>query len=965
MIKNQYFKSFLDFKHCIKTINFNYFNILSINIRSVSSVEKFNQFKTFLAGFPKLPDIIAIQETWFRNDLTQLYSIPGFLNVHCCRQDGYGGTSVYIKQNLHYSVDVSKSECFLELITITLNNFKINFKPLKIISFYRSQKCDVNDFIGMLDVLLNEHARNPIVVLGDANIDVFQNPHYNELRAMFQNYDCDNCHSLVTRPVSGTCIDHVFSNFSGRIYVDSVECALSDHNIICCRFKSNLVCSDHMEVSKMYCDYSKARDILSNNLPIDYAVLNASELTNTLVNCMESAMNSSTIVSKSKKHLRFEIAPWINKNLQELILWKEKLLRKRRRVKERRSVNDILKRVSKIIKIAIKECRENYYLDNLEKIGDDPKKCWRFINNTLGRTKRNNVVLNDSQGLSICSDEIKVNCFNDYFLSSVLTLKRQIEIQPGDTVNSLRSLSQSNHRFKFDNIGLNDVIKVIREMEGNKCPGYDRISPRFIKECAEEVAPVLLEIFNKMISNAIYPDALKVHKVVPIPKQSNAVSLDKYRPISVLSSVDKIFEKILFEKLLFYLEENNMLYECQFGFRRGCGTEEAVLNVLQYVCKGLDDGFFGVAGIFFDFTKAFDLVDHKILIQKLSYYGIQGKELLLFENYFSNRKQYVILNDVRSNMGDVEYGVPQGSGLGPLLFSIYLNDMSNLDLSGKLFMFADDVCLFYPYKHDLVLRTQMERDVALIFEFARLNRLLLNPNKTKVVRFRPHPSSHNDNFSVSVDGKFVREEHSVKYLGVTLQNNLSWDIHIGEIKKKIAPAIGILYKLKYKLNEKSKLMIFQSLVQSHLKYLAVAYACNKNSGSLRSLQCMQNKALKTIYNLPLTYPTLLLYRDVGKTILPIYGLHEYQVVMFVFKCINGIGHHTISFFQNQNNFNTRNRTNLRVPRCRLEKTKQRIDYEGGIKYNNLPSALKSVNRISTFKTAYKRYLCNSFETLLT
>lgn len=964
MIKNQYFKQFENFKTYICNLNSNFFNIVSINFRSVSSVDKFNKFKSLIASFPKLPDIIAVQETWFEKDITQIYKLPGFNSVHCCREDAYGGTTIYINKNIQFTIDICKSSNYVERIVVTLNSVKIGSKALKIMSFYRSQKCNVNDFIEIVDAILNDHARSPIITIGDSNVDLFQNPHFNDLLTTFQNYDCDSAHNLITRPVSNTCIDHVFSNFSEKIYVDSVEFSLSDHNIICCKFKKELVKNEYVEIKKAHCDYAKAKEYLLNNLPIDYYSYNSSELTNVLVQCMKDAIDSSTVVTKSRKQVRFDLTPWVNKNLQNLILYKEKLLRRRRRSRNQQNLEDILKRLSKIIKISTKKCRDDYYTESLLKAGNDPKKSWKFINSTLGRTKSNDINLNDYQGQPIICEQDKVNCLNNYFISSVENLKNEIEIYPGETFNSLRTLSQSHRRFTLPYVSDSDIAEIILNLKDNKSPGFDGISPKFVKECSNEITPILTDIFNKMVNYSVYPDILKVHKIVPIPKEANATNVDKYRPIAVLSTLDKIFEKILYDKLLLYFEENNFLYNYQFGFRKGCSTEDAVLNVVQFICSGLDGGSSGVAGIFFDFTKAFDLVDHKIMLQKLMKYGIEGRELLLFENYFLNRKQYVSVNSKDSFIGSVKYGVPQGSGLGPLLFSIYLNDLKNLNLDGQLFMFADDICLFYPYKYDLALKTKIERDASLIFEFARLNRLVLNPNKTKLLRFRPHALSINNNFNVFIDGKAIYETHSIKYLGITLQSSLSWDMHMHDLKNKIAPAVGILYKLKNKLDIKSKTMIFQSLIQSHLNYLAIIYAHNKHNNSLKSLQCMQNKALKIIFRLPILFPTITLYKDISKTILPIYGLYEYQVLMFVFKCIHNIGHQSITFSQHQFNVNTRNRSHLRIPRCRLESTKQRVDYVGAVKFNNLPVDLKSINRVSLFKSSCKQHLFNNFETLL-
>lgn len=964
MIKNQYFKHFYNFEKVYHESNNKFLSILCINVRSISSVDKFNKFKTLLVNFSKLPDIIAIQETWFRKELTQLYVIPGFESVHSCRNDGYGGTSLYINSQITFSVECCQSYNYVETINVKLTNFKMHNKPLQLISFYRSQKCSEHAFLTLLDDILSIHAKNPIIILGDANIDLLQTSCC-EYNAIFQSYSCESVHNMITRPVSGKCIDHIFSNISESITVDSIECPLSDHNMLFCRVMKPVQTSKYFEKTKCYTDYSKAREFLETNLPHCFIPYTSDGLTNEVLSCIRRAIDLSTITSKNINEARFKLTPWINKDLQELILLKERLLVKRRKSRDKNNVEERLKRISKIIQYAVKFCRNNYFADNLLKVGNDPKKSWNFINNTMGRRKTENINVKNSQGEMVLHDHEKASMFNNYFLSSVEQLKLQIEIQSNDNINYFRTLNHPMHVFKIRNLSLQEVMNVIKDLKINKSAGNDNISSKLVKECVDVVCPILVEIYNKIINTSEFPENLKIHKVIPIPKVINAQTVDKYRPISVLSTIDKIFEKILFEKLMNYLEENNLLCKYQFGFRRGCGTEDAVVNVVQYICKGLDDGFNGVAGVFFDFTKAFDLVDHNIMLHKLQYYGVQGSELLLFKSYFSNRKQYVQINDSKSVMASVKCGVPQGSGLGPLLFSVYLNDLGNLGLVGRLCIFADDVSIFYPYKNDLILKTQIERDAALLVEFARLNRLKLNPNKTKLVRFRPHSANINHDFQLTIDTKTIDESHSVKYLGITLQSNMSWNMHIEEVKKKIAPAIGILYKLKWKLDESTKTMIFHSLIHSHIKYLAIAYAYNKNNNCFKSLQHFQNKALKIVFNLPATFSTNLLYTTVAKNILPIYGVFEYQALIFVYKCLHKIGHHTIDFNRNQRMFNTRNQLNLSTPLCRLEKTKQRIDYIGSKIYNDLPPHIKRIERMSLFKNKCKDYIHNRMELYIT
>ena len=209
-----------------------------------------------------------------------------------------------------------------------------------------------------------------------------------------------------------------------------------------------------------------------------------------------------------------------------------------------------------------------------------------------------------------------------------------------------------------------------------------------------------------------------------------------------------------------------MLYEYQFGFRKGWGPEEVVVKVINNICKGLD-GCNGITGILYDFSKALDLVEHKILIEKLAYYGVEREAIKLLESYLTNRKQYVEINNQKSSVETVQYGFPQEPVLGALFFSVYINDIKRLQLFGKLVMFADDINVFYPYKCETVLKAHMEYDTAMITKYARINRLSLNAGKTKILRFRPN-AVINKNFSTYVDGKVVEESFDTKYLAVNL-----------------------------------------------------------------------------------------------------------------------------------------------------------------------------------------------------
>ncbi|XP_075163372.1 uncharacterized protein LOC142236006 [Haematobia irritans] len=943
------------YSHC------SYFNIMSINIRSLSSVSKFNKFKSLISQLPQLPSVIAIQETWFQKDLVQVYDIPGYKAVHSCRFDSYGGTSIYIRNLLPFSVMEITSEGFIDSVVLRLNDVKVNGKPMIFTSFYKSPKCGINNFFNFMESTLERYGRNPCVFVGDANIDLLEHRVFADLLNILMNFDFRNCHELVTRPQSESSIDHVYSNIEKQFFIDSIEFDLSDHNIIFCRIALKVRNGEFDNESYLVCDYERVKDSLQHKVQDLCYTGNPSIDTANLIECLGEAISSSTVTKSTKLSLRNKIAPWVNGNLKKLLLYKDRLLRLRKK-NSRPDIEIRLKRISKVIKKAYRDSMNNYYADTLSDLGNDSKKTWSFLNNTLGRGRVDDICIRDSVGNPVECDQAKSEVLNTYFVESVQKVKSSIGEFPGDDLNDLGTLSTCNYRFYFSYTSIEEMHSVICGLSPTKSSGHDGIYPKVLLTCVGILTPYLVRICNDVVRTSIYPQILKIHKVIPIPKKSNAGELKDFRPISILPIIGIVFERLLHKQLYMYLSENRLLNDYQYGFRKGCGTEEAIVNVHRCICKGLDEGYRAVVGVFYDLSKAFDLVDHNLLIRKMGFYGICGKEMMLLGSYLGNRRQFVEVKGQRSSMMEVKYGVPQGSVLGPLLFSLYINDLGNLTLDGKMFIYADDICLMYPYNNESMVKLYIERDASLIFEFVRLNKLFMNTDKTQLMRFRPR-FKFNNVFNISINGREITEVPIVRYLGLYLQGNLSWDRHIQYLKSKISPAIGLLYKFQYKFDRKTKLLIYQSLIQSHYCYLSIVYGYKKTT-ELRSLQRLQNKALKVVANLSVTHSTLNLYRIEHPTVLPIYGIHKCQMIVYIYKCLNNIGHHTIRFRRNQEVVNTRNNNLLKVAFCQSETTRQRIDHLGCKYFNDLPLNLKEIENLSVFKTSLKKYLLERIDELL-
>lgn len=935
-------------------LNTNLFKMVSINIRSISSITKFNKFKKLLSTLPVLPAVIAVQETWFKENVVQIYNLPGYKSIHCCRSDGYGGTSLFIREEICFKEVENKTGDFIDYIVVRLDDIKVDRKPITLMSFYKSPKCNGQFFLEFLDDYLERYGRTPSIFVGDANIDGLEVNEFSDILYTLSAYDFQNCHNLITRPLSSSCLDHVYSNILRPMAIDSIECNLSDHNLIHIAVDVRVKLKEVERKSVAVCDFDLLKEQLETDLDILQNTGNCSVDTENLLNCIKVATEASTFTKNKNNILKNKLTPWINGNLHNLIAYKNRLLKQRRKNPSCETLKSMLRRISKVINKSQKFSMNNYYESNLTNFQNDPKRTWRFLNDTLGRSSKSCVNIFDEDGVAVVNNLDKAEMLNKYFAKSVENLKRGIEILPMDHFNSLRTVRRCGTVFEINQTTAHEMYVIVSGLSLSKSCGHDNVSPKILKECSSSIVPQLVNIFNTMLNTGEYPEILKIHKIVPIPKERSPTAMSSFRPISVLSSVNNVFEKILYRQLSAYFEQNSLLNPSQYGFRRGCGTEEATINVINYICKLLDEGYNGVAGIFFDLTKAFDMIDHDIMVQKLRNYGVRGNELSLFKSYLENRKQFVQINECKSSMISAKHGVPQGSTLGPLLFIIYMNDLVNLELTGKLFMYADDICVFYPYKSEAVVKSYMERDASLICEYMRVNKLFLNESKTKIMRFRPL-RHFNSQFSLNIGGKEIKEVSTIKYLGLHLQSNLAWDEHIRHLKLKISPALGLLYKFKNKFDTRTKFLIYQSLIGSHLNYLAIIYA-HKNNTALKSLQRLQNRSLKAVANLDIRHSTSSLYHDIFPSVMPIYCRYRFQVLLYVYKCLKNIGHHTLLFTRNQSSFNTRNNQQLRVVLCRTETTKQRIEYAGCHAFNALPQIFNEYNSIQIFKRKLKEYL---------
>jgi hypothetical protein len=667
------------------------FTILNVNIRSINC--NFTKLEILLSNFPNPPDVITISETWLKNNYsTALFTLKNynFISVPRSQTKLGGGVAIYIRSNLNFRhIDVIKTPNLhlfdVSAIELLFNNCQNIF----IINIYNPPDSDVTLFTDFIIEFIDSlHLKKQLLFLtGDFNINLLNYQSNHNVAYFLDNIMSTGLLPTITFPTritssTSTLIDNIFSNtislqHHSKIIIDDI----SDHLPILLSLDLNkpVICNDSLHTNKRIFsskNYLKFRDItgatdwtpLTPNNPIFDS--SSPDLTYHLfATKFLIAFNTSfpPITFRSYQTRSHPSPPWFTKNL--LIACRKKSRLYKKFIRSRTLANKTeFTTFRNSLKALLRKTEKLYYSQEFSKRKNNTKATWSLINNILRKKDSSNchIAQLSSSDQTFKSHSDIANFLNSYFTSIGQTLTAKI---PPTSISYKTYMPMSNPS-SLTLLPTNEfeILHIINNLDDSSCHGDDDIPVSVIKSVADLIAPQLSLIINHSISKALFPSDLKLAKVIPLYKSGSRTDPSNYRPISILNSFSKIYEKIIYSRLTNFINKHNILHNNQFRFRKQHSTEQALFIITDLITKAINEHKI-VCSVFLDLKKAFDTVDLHILTGKLYNYGIRGHCLDYLKSYLFGRTQYVSISNTKSNQLTITHGVPQGSVLGPLFFS--------------------------------------------------------------------------------------------------------------------------------------------------------------------------------------------------------------------------------------------------------------------------------------------------------
>ena len=877
---------------------------------------------------------------------------------------------LYIKDSLDYIVrsDIHVyigSESSFESLFIEIKNCAQ--KDVIVGLIYRPPSQSITNFIDEMEVVLEKMSseNKKCYLLGDFNIDLLKFETHNQTLELLNLLYSFTFRPLIDKPTritssTATLIDNVFTNDIALHNSEIILSDVSDHLPIithgpCITKKMNTTASYYWRRNT---SEKNIRIFIGQVESVDWnSVVTASDANDCYSQFIQKldSLYDACVPYKKYKTKSTSASPWLSKGILKSIRRKHKLYKKY--LHNPSAFNERkYKQYRNRLTVTIRAAKKNFFVTSLEKERNNIKNTWKIINLALNKTTAksstnnyfnvNNNTINEPQSIA--------ECFNDFFTSIGPKLASTIPRSNTDPVDYIKD--NYPHSFFLTPITRDELITCINKLPTNKSPGHDGFTGITIKQIAPFILDPLLRIFNLSFTNGVVPDKLKLARVVPIFKNGDPHTISNYRPISILPCFSKILERLVANRLNSFLKAFDILSSAQYGFRANYSTQLAVIDLIDKITQSLDKSQ-NTIGVFLDLSKAFDTIDHDILLDKLLKYGVRGIALDWFRSYLSDRKQFVEWEHQRSTFQTIKCGVPQGSILGPILFLIYINDLCNSSKILSYILFADDTNIFYSCDNLQAGLRIVNRELRKIATWLTSNRLSINVNKTACMYFTNTNTDIESN--IYINDSIIQKASSVKFLGIIIDEKVSWKNHCQSVHMSISRNLGVLRKLKQVLPPQGLLSLYNTLILPHLQYGVLAWG-NTYQTYLNKIYIIQKKALRLINNSGYRSHTRpLFFKFKCLTVFNIYKYHL-GVLMYKFdrQILPAAIQNMFTLNSSIHNYNTRSSSKFHIFSARTNFYKSTVRHQGPILWNSL-SCLPPTLTVYQFKKNLKSFLLTS------
>ena len=924
-------------------------SVFNWNVRSIRN--KLDYLKDIADEY----NVICLTETHLDENIeTEEILIDHFLRpFRKDRNFAGGGILIYCSDQLfckrRYDIESPTEETIW--IEITLNS-----KVLMLCVTYRPPNSS-NLFWDNFNYAIDKASEtsNQILITGDINVDMLNLAQRHPLNDVMLRYGLSNIIDEPTRigHFSSTLLDPILITDTCSVsssYVVDVDRSFSDHNAVVCHLNVPMkLCTSFKRTVWIYKrgDFNKFNNMILN-FDWESYFINCSDVNDACDKFTHLYLSmAKECIPVKEVTIRINDKPWMNNELRREIRLRNRLHAKYKSTRtasnhtqfriQRNKVNNMKKHVRSAFFDGI-----NGLIDTLRT--SDPKSYWKLINKITRQQGHSNVIppLYDSNtGLIITNNLDKADVLNTYFCSIQSVDDSHIDLPNFE--------NRTDATFLTPSITETDVIDVLGNLKLGKATGCDRISHSMLKATRQSVCKPLAILFNLSLSKAVFPNLWKKATVLPLYKKGDKHDVSNYRPVSLISCVGKVFERVVFKYMYNFAQDHHLFYQFQSGFLPNHSTVFQLIEMYDNICKSLEDKKHTCL-VFCDISKAFDRVWHKGLIHKLKGYGFKDNFLNWIQNYLSQREQQVLSNNQLSSLRKINAGVPQGSVLGPLLFLLYINDIAD-NLKSLTRLFADDTSLTHSSQNLNDIENIVNNDLQKISSWSRKWLITFNPDKTNVLFISNILDNADLNLLFDDKRLFPVSEH--RHLGVTLSDDCKWSSHIDSVYQSCMKKIRVLRKLKYILNRQTLLKIYKCFILPVLEYASEVWDGCSQSDKHR-LEGLQLEAARIACGLPVfcnkegiyfesELETLETRRQRKKLVL-FYKMHHHLVPSYLSNLLPPLISET-------SNYPLRNNHDYNIPNARLSTSEKSFLISTTYLWNSLDVDVRNKPTVNSFKTA--------------